>query len=211
MDVIKTIKTRHTNKVRVNAESPLPAEGKDLSEALEMMIETAGWAPFHFECHESHRNDLQGVEPWRFYHIDRKGCRELLARFRDRNPLPAPEGLQQMLAAADALVMVTWLPDPPEEDDFKGMFKPTARNMEHIAAASAACQNFLLTATSKGMDNYWSSGGVLRTPRVFQALGIPDNQILLGALFIFPDMEGKPGKNRELRSDPSGWSRKLNL
>lgn len=210
MNLEDAIKSRKTNKVRVDAEHPLPAEGIDLSATIKELIEVSGWAPFHFECHETHRGDLPGIEPWRFYSIDRKGCRKLLERFQNRNPLPAPEGLQQMLAAADALVIATWLPDPPEDEVFKGMFKSTARNMEHIAAAAAACQNFLLAATARGLNSYWSSGGVLRTPRVFDALGIPTNQILLGALFIFPDMEGKAGKNRELRSDPSGWSKELN-
>jgi nitroreductase len=210
MNINEAIKSRRTIKVRVDENKPLPSEGPDLSQTLDELIETAGWAPFHYPCNEKHQQDLSGIEPWRFYIVDRAGCRTLLERFQNRDPLPAPEGLAQMLAAADAMVIATWLPDPADEDD-KQMFKPTARNMEHIAAASAACQNFLLAATAKGLTNYWSSGGVIRQPRVFESLGIPTNQILLGTLFLFPDMEGKPGKNRELRSAPSAWSQKLDL
>jgi nitroreductase len=210
METNTAIKSRQTIKVRVDESKPLPPEGADLSNTIDELIETAGWAPFHYPCHESHRETLHGIEPWRFYIVDRRGCRTLLERFQNRDPLPAPEGLSQMLAAADAMVIATWLPDPAEEAD-KQMFKPTARNMEHIAAAAAACQNFLLAATAKGLNNYWSSGGVIRHPRVFDSLGIPTNQILLGTLFLFPDMEGKVGKNRELRSAPSAWSKKLDL
>ncbi len=62
--------------------------------------------------------------------------------------------------------------------------------MEHIAAASAAIQNLLLAATARGISNYWSSGGVLRSAQVFQQLGIPRQQILLGAIFLFPSEIG---------------------
>lgn len=73
--------------------------------------------------------------------------------------------------------------------------------MEHLAAASSAVQNILLGATSKEIPNYWSSGGVLREKSFFDYLGIPEIEILLGAVFLFPqdtkDAEVKNGTNRK--------------
>ena len=122
-----------------------------------------------------------------------------------------------MLAAADALIMATWLPnsaDVPANGDEPG-FAATINNMEHIAAASAAIQNFLLAATARGISNYWSSGGVLRGAHVFKLLGIPREQILLGAIFLFPkdfgDAELATSKLREHRGSREAWSRWVSL
>jgi len=59
--------------------------------------------------------------------------------------------------------------------------------MEHIAAGSAAIQNVLLGATSRGKRNYWSTGGaLLRSSGLRKKLNIPMDEILLGAIFIYP-------------------------
>lgn len=109
-----------------------------------------------------------------------------------------------MLAAADALILTTWLPEPSRKKT--QTFYPSLKNMEHIAAAGAAIQNLLLAATSKGINAYWSSGGILRKPKSLRYLGIPDDQIILGAIFIFPDnypdsVKIKTGKNAGKRSE----------
>lgn len=82
-------------------------------------------------------------------------------------------------------------------------------NMEHIAAASAAVQSFLLAATERGLTTYWSSGGYLRDAATFDYLGIPTEHILLGAVFVFPNDGGEriPGGMRDKRSSHAGWSR----
>ena len=115
-----------------------------------------------------------------------------------------------MLAAAEALIQATWLPNPgplPEG----ASYAPTLENMEHIAAASAAVQSLLVAATARGFTTYWSSGGILRGAEVFRWLGIPSEEILLGAVFLFPaDPEGatvNPGKLRDKRGRLRDWRR----
>ena len=82
-------------------------------------------------------------------------------------------------------------------------FLGTLRNMEHIAAASAAIQNVLLGATARALPNYWSSGGMLRHKELRNFLKIPLNELMIGCLFVFPkdsDTRGadiKPGKLRD--------------
>jgi nitroreductase len=217
----RAIRERKTTKVL--AVEDLPAS--DSRELLDDLLGLAGMAPFHRACDVVHREDsadLRGLEPWRFYAITSGDCRRL------RNKLPAENAgkIPAMLAAADALLLATWLPNPPSADFQRRIttdreaaaiwsFEPTLGNMEHIAATSAAIQNLLLAATARGIRNYWSSGGVLRTPEIFQELGISVREILLGAIFLFPletaDSEVVGSKLREHRSAPEAWSRRLKI
>jgi nitroreductase len=120
-----------------------------------------------------------------------------------------------MLAAADTLIMATWLPNRGADATSlvsESQFAPTLANMEHLAAAAAAVQNLLLAATAHGLANYWSSGGVLRTDEVFDLLQIDRREILLGAIFLFPEkvpsgVEVVGSKLREQRTLPERWSR----
>lgn len=209
MNVSKAISSRFTTKMLGNSERPLPVQ-QDMASILPSLIATAGWAPFHRPAHACHRlgDDGAVVEPWRFYALDTPACRRLLNQLED---WPEKTGkILNMLAACDALVQVTWLPDPQSSKEAQ-LFEPTEANMEHIAAASAAVQNLLTVATAAGLRTYWSSGGVLRTDRLFELLAIPTNQILLGALFFFPtdpagEVEILDGKQRAMRSPSERWT-----
>jgi len=190
----------------------------DRAETLQQLIELAGMAPFHRPCDECHRqpegldgpNGLDGIEPWRFYIVEAAFCRSLKQHLPEENAGKIPA----MLAAADALILATWLPNPQPGHTYsveESSFAPTLANMEHIAATSAAVQNLLLAATARGIANYWSSGGVLRSEQAYTRLGIPLNQILLGAIFLFPgETEGAEvvgSKLREHRTPSTRWSR----
>ncbi len=204
------ILNRRTEKVLAN--QPLPIG--DCSQTVNELIALAGWAPFHKACEDRHRQGgLDGIEPWRFHALDAANCRRLVPQLPKENAGKIPA----MLNAADALILATWLPHagPATPMGDEPGFAVTLTNVEHIAAASAAIQNLLLAATARGIRNYWSSGGVLRLPSVFQLLGIPTNQLLLGAIFLFPqeigDAELATSKLRELRTSAEHWSRWINL
>ncbi len=211
MDVEQAIVTRKTEKVLSQKDLPV----SDCRETVKQLLAVAGMAPFHRACEERHRSDgkLPAIEPWRFYALDAKACRKL----RTLIPLEQAGKIPAMLAAADAMVIATWLPDRVESaaqpvplDGGTG-FAASMNNMEHIAAASAAVQNLLIAATARGISNYWSSGGVLRLPQVFQLLSIPMDEVLLGAIFLFPkeygDAELALSKLREKRGPADSWSR----
>ncbi len=216
MNVEKAIEQRRTIKVLAAEDFPC----RDIQQTVQELIQVAGWAPFHRACEEMHRqNGLTGIEPWRFYCLAASACRRLKPLIPKENAGKIP----MMLASADALVLVTWLPnsgDAPSIDGERG-FVANHQNMEHIAAASAAIQNLLVAATARGIANYWSSGGVLRLPVVFGQLGIPTTEILLGAIFLFPDEstwksaatqpEVVTSKLRESRQSPAAWSRWIAL
>ncbi|MTI87425.1 MAG: hypothetical protein FH748_05590 [Balneolaceae bacterium] len=207
------IRARRTLKLRVDPQHPLPlTKGEDFKKQIQAMIELAGQAPFHHQSHEHYHSKglLKGVEPWRFHALDGESCRKLLASLNEDKPVKCSDGIKEMLAAADALIMVSWLPERTPRLK-KGSFYPNVKNMEHIAATGAAIQNLLLAATAKGITNYWSSGGCLRKPAILETLGVSDEELLLGAVFLFPDeynedvVKTKTGKNRESRGHVSDW------
>lgn len=207
--VDRVIRERRTAKMLATA--PLPAE--DAREMVDEFVAAAGWAPFHRVAARAHTDEgpLTSPVPWRFHLLDAAGCRALreeLLRRGDRSKIPG------MLAAATALVQATWLPNPPRAAHDR-LFEPTVENMEHVAAAGAAVQTLLLAATARGVPNYWSSGGVLREAQVYRWMGIPEREILLGSVFLFPpDAPGAevlPGSHRDRRGPPSTWSRWVDL
>lgn len=199
------IRARRTDKVLADEAFP-PV---DLRGTVEELVATAGWAPFHRVAARVHTEagGPASIVPWRFHLLDADACRavreELLAR-GDKSKIP------RMLAAAWAMVLATWLPNPPK-GPVAGLFEATEENMEHVAAAGAAVQNLLLAATARGIPNYWSSGGPLRGEDAFRWMGIPAAQIPLGAIFLFPADTGgaevNPGSHRDRRGAPTGWSR----
>ncbi len=205
--VADILTTRKTTKVMFDPERPAAPETD--RETIESLIALAGWAPFHKPAHRVHWRGTRTIEPWRFHLADAATCRRLIGFVQD-NAEKAGR-VPQMLAAAEALILATWLPNPPENGDDGlngGLFEPTMANMEHIAAASAAVQSFLLAATERGLTTYWSSGGFLRDAATFDYLGIPAQQILLGAVFVFPNDGGEriPGGMRAKRSERAAWS-----
>jgi nitroreductase len=215
LDLFEQIaKQRQTTKVISEADFPI----SDERGLVDRLIACAGWAPFHKICSADHRSsgELVGIEPWRFHCLDSKQCRALRLLVIDD---PAAGKIPGMLATARAMILATWLPNPPAVPlaDAEA-FEPTLANVEHIAAASAAVQSLLLAATAAGVSNYWSSGGVLRASQIFNRLDIPTRERLLGAIFLFPSQlpagckaEIARSKLRLERCAPSAWSRWVEL
>lgn len=221
-DFEQLVRQRKTVKYLTQAHLPV----SDDTATIKRLIDCGGWAPFHKICSVEHRtageHRLTGIEPWRFHVLSAANCRKLSERVVD---LPAAGKIPAMLAAADALIMATWLPNPPINDPpvpdsaaTGEAFEPTLGNVEHIAAASAAVQSLLLAATAAGIDNYWSSGGVLRSAKMFAQLGIPAAERLLAAIFLFPraqaeaeNMELAESKLRPQRTPRTAWSRWIEL
>lgn len=216
METENAIKNRKTIKVLADTEWEVEKTDDQVNQQLSELMELALHAPFHYFSERKYRVDTpqNSLLPWRCYSLTSNGCREL-AQVLKLNKVEAGK-IMQMLHTADAMILVTWLPDTPETELPKNMlFEANIKNMEHLAAASAAIQNILLGATSKGIPNYWSSGGVLRDPSLFEYLEISKEEILLGALFLFPNDISKAelvyGANRKDSGTIEQFWRKLKV
>ena len=229
---------RKTTKVMSECNLPLT----DHRVLVERLLTCAAWAPFHRSCDRDHRNEElaasgqpTGIEPWRFHILDSAESRRLRSIAQS---MEAAGKIPAMLASALATIIATWLPNSPQSSvtstavsantniwpadqvidsplsiDSES-FEPTVENVEHIAAASAAVQSLLLAATAAGLRNYWSSGGVLRSPTILRLLGIPATQRVLGIIFLFPAtlpdsslVQAVGSKLRESRGPLEAWSR----
>lgn len=56
--------------------------------------------------------------------------------------------------------------------------------LEEIAAASAAVQNILLAATAAGIATFWSTGGMTHSQALKQQLGLTEDDLVLGLLYL---------------------------
>lgn len=186
METLEAIAKRKTVKVLSNEPWKLPDSAETLKDKVSKIIQAANDAPFHFQAHQSHFDDQEdrAIVPWRFHILYTEQCRQL-AYVIQRDGIGAGKILQ-MLQTADVLIQATWLPDPAA-DETDQLFEANRRNMEHIAAASAAIQNALLAATSMHIPNYWSSGGVLRDEAFAKVMKISPAEVLLGSIFLFPE------------------------
>lgn len=215
-EIERVLAARRTSKVLGDPQQPAPQEaesGVGGRVPIDRMLKAAGNAPFHYPSAAYHQQKLASQVPWRVYKIDSDNCCKLMKNLinsGDMSKIPA------MLAAAEYLLQVTWLPDRPASVDAGGagnqpsLYEPSLRNMEHIAAAAAMTQSLLLAATAEGYRTYWSSGGPLRSSEVFSSLGIREEEILLGSIFLFPqdipNAEIKPGSQRDNRGSVPDWS-----
>lgn len=201
-NVDDAIRERKTAKVLGDPQAPLPVSAA-FDQQIKALVDVAGHAPFHKEAAEKHRAEMTSAVPWRFYVLNGAACRSLLKQLQALGGSFMRGKIPLMLAAAGGMIQVTWLPD---DDDMSSL-----RNQEHLMAASAATQNLLLAATARDIDNYWSSGGVLREPKLYEMLGIPEGELLVGSIFLFPEvpaeLEVGKGKHRGKNNPAEGWSR----
>lgn len=222
MKITEVIKNRKTQKVLADTPWEITKKSTDLHGLINDLLDLVEYAPYYKKCHKSYSDDeaeLNSCVPWRFYVLDTAKCRALL-EFLDAKEIKSGK-ISNMLAAADALLLVNWLPQPNQVDHPENLeaepfpYIGNKENMDHIASCSAAIQNLLLGATAKNIPSYWSSGGKLRDPLIREHLGVPIKEILLGAIFLFPEDSAakgasiKLGQFRDQGKDRKTWSKWL--
>lgn len=78
--------------------------------------------------------------------------------------------------------------------------------LEEIAAASAAVQNVLLGAQSLGIASFWSTGGMTHHPALKAHLGLGEDDLVLGLIFLgFTDEPAKEGVRNAPVSEKVKW------
>ena len=122
---------------------------------LDELFELARWAPNH-----------KLTNPWRFRVVGPGALERLKAATGD--PIAAAK-----LDRAPTLVLVsaTQTGDPVMDE-------------EDLLAAATAAYVVLLAAHGRGLAGYWRTPGVLRTAEGRAALGVPDDEHVLGLLHL---------------------------
>lgn len=122
---------------------------------LDELFELARWAPNH-----------KLTNPWRFRVLGPAALERLKAAAGD--PIAAAK-----LDRAPTLVLVsaTQTGDPVMDE-------------EDVLAAATAAYVVLLAAHGRGLAGYWRTPGVVRTPAGRAALGVPEDEHVLGLLHL---------------------------
>jgi hypothetical protein len=207
---------RKTSKVLAKTPWAPSLTEEEREELVQELLTLAAAAPYHYESAAKYRTDLTSGLPFRCYVADAARCRAAVD-YATAQEVQAGK-ISEMLNAAEVLFIVTWLPDTfgePIVGREPIPFTGNLRNMEHIAATGAAIQNMLVGATALGYPNYWSSGGALRFDPMRSHFEVPNEEIILGTLFVFPkDAESRadevvPGKLRDKGKEIATWSKKV--
>lgn len=152
---------------------PAKMNGKIIpDEQIETMLEMADWAPTHGR-----------TEPWRFIVLDQLKAKhfcalhaELYRKKTDPEKFLTAnyEKLKNQADLISHLIIVY---------AHMGM-NPKIPEREEVAAVSAAIQNMLLYAASKGIAGFWSTGGQTYAPEMQQLIALEPFQKLQGLLFF---------------------------
>ncbi len=210
--MIEKLNARRTYKVIGDLEAPITGNILEIS-AIDELLSASANAPFHYICDRIHKTELSSSVPWRVHKLQADDCNKLKDFLIASGDVTK---VTNMLAAAEFLFQVTWLPDEDtiidrEAGKEEPAFVGTLRNMEHIAVASAFTQSLLLAGEEQGFMTYWSSGGALKSADTFKYLKISLNELLLGAIFFFPKdvqhAEIKSGAMKEARGTIDDWSK----
>jgi nitroreductase len=133
---------------------------------LEHLFELARWAPNH-----------NLTNPWRFRVI---GPRALAAL----KLAAGPEGAAKLERAPTLIALSVKQGGDPVADE------------EDLCAAACAGYIVLLAAHARGLAGYWRTPAVLRTDAGRQALGIPDDERVLGLLHLGRPRQERPSPER---------------
>ena len=135
-------------------------------ETLDALLELARWAPNH-----------NLTNPWRFRVVGP----EALARLKEA----AGEEAAAKLDRAPTLVAASVVQSGDEIQD-----------EEDRSAASVAVYIVLLAAHARGLVGYWRTPAVLRTEEGRAALGLGDDERVLGLVYLGHPCQDKPPPER---------------
>src|ERR671933_2669100 len=132
-------------------------------ELLDELLGLARWAPNH-----------NLTNPWRFRVV---GPRALTALKEAAGPEAASK-----FDRAPTLVVASQVrdPDDPVQDE------------EDLCATAVAIYIVLLAAHARGLAGYWRTPAVLRTPGGRAAVGVPDDERVLGLIHL-----GRPRQEKD--------------
>lgn len=167
--------------------------GQLANEQVAQLLELADWAPTHAH-----------TEPWRFWvyaGIDK--VKEFCAAHADLYQKESGDNYNP--ATADKLLHMG---DHASHLILAGMQRgPLVKIpiLEEIAATAAAIQNLLLGAESMGIAAYWGSGGMILKPAMKTFLGLGEDDVMLGALYLGQSDVKKAGQRNVPLAEKVKW------
>lgn len=181
MDTFNTLQEIVINR---RSKKPTTFNGKKIpDQQITQLLSLANWAPTH------------GLtEPWRFvvYSGDavRQFCRQHAEMYKQNTPPEKfnPAKYEKQLHNGDKashLIAVY----------MQRGSSPNITALEEICATAAAVQNILLGAETLGLAVLWSTGGAVLQPVMKNYLGLAEEDIMIGLLYMgYTDEPAIPGR-----------------
>lgn len=154
------------------------SERKVHREQIEMLLESARWAPTH-----------KLTQPWNFKVFMEAGIEKFATwhaeTYKQITPAEAfsemkYNTLKNRPLKASAVIVVSMKRDANQ----------SIPEIEEIAAVGCAVQNMHLTATAAGLGFYWGTGGLTFHPKMKEFLGLSEADKVMGLLFVgYPAIE----------------------
>jgi nitroreductase len=151
-------------------------------EIVKEILALADWAPTHGR-----------TEPWRFVVFSGDSVKDFCREHAE---------LYKLHTAADTFLPATYEKLFHNGDNASHLViaimqrghLPKIPALEEIAATAAAIQNVLLAATAAGIASFWSSGGMTHKPALRNHLGLFENDLVMGMLYLGYTDEEEEGK-----------------
>jgi len=180
-----------------NRRSTKPAlmNGKKIDDAtILQLLELADWAPTHGH-----------TEPWRFVVF---GGEKVKKFFNDHAEL------YKANTAAEKFLTASYEKLKHQGDKLSHIIlvymkrgnNPKITALEEIAAVSCAIQNFSLGASAWNIAMLWGSGGMTFHPAMKKYLGLSEEDLMMGILYLgYTDEPSKEGKRIMPLSEKIAW------
>ncbi|WP_340152890.1 nitroreductase [uncultured Marivirga sp.] len=194
----KIINIEEFNELIRSRRSIYPAQysGEKVNDLIiEQMLENANWAPNH-----------KHTEPWRFIVFTDKGL-DQLGKFQS----DIYQQVSKAKGSFDQAKMETLRNKPLMASHVIaiGMKRDEKQSIpveEEISAVASAVQNMQLTASAYGVGCYWGSGGITYMKEAKNALGLEEEDKLMGFLYVGMPKEGFwPEGKRNPMNDKVNW------
>jgi nitroreductase len=179
------IKTRRSTKAQAMNGNKIP------NGQIAALLELADWAPTH-----------GNTEPWRFdvYENPQEFCLQHANLYKENTPGEKFEQftynklLHQGDSASHIIIAVMKRGNLPKIPAF-----------EEIAAAACAVQNILLGATALNIASFWSTGGMALKPALKIFLGLEEEDLVMGILYLGYANEHPEGKRMVPLEEKIRW------
>lgn len=176
----KIVRNRRTTKAASMNGKVIP------DRQIEELLELANWAPTHGR-----------TEPWKFFVYSGEALKafgEAHARlYLEKTPLD-----KQNPGTPSKLMEATEQPSHLIVSVMNRGSNPKIPVIEEIAATSAAVQNILLGAGALGLAAIWNSGGMTHHPAMKSLLGLREEDIVIGLIYLGYSYEPQRSGNRSI-------------
>ena len=169
---------------------PATLNGKKIpDQQINQLLSLANWAPTHGY-----------TEPWRFvvYSGDavQQFCHQHAEMYKDNTPPekfnPAKYQKQQHNGDRTSHIIAVYMQ--------RGN-NPNITALEEICATAAAVQNILLGAEALGIGILWSTGGAVLQPAMKEYLGLDEEDLMIGLLYMgYTDEPVTPGRRTPIEA-----------